>query len=144
MAIDANKQLAAELFARISANDIPGALDTLADDATWWISGKPDAQPASGMHDKAWIAGLFQRMTSQLDGPMRMTVKGLVAEGDKVAAEVEGHGTLRDGRPYDQEYHFVMTLRDGKISAVREYLDTQQVYATWFAASGQSARPTGA
>lgn len=30
MAIDANKELAAELFARISANDIPGALDTLA------------------------------------------------------------------------------------------------------------------
>ena len=140
MTLDANKQLAAKLFDRISANDIPGALDTLADDATWWIAGKPDAQPASGLHDKAWIAGLFQRMTSQLDGPMRMTVRGLVAEGDKVAAEVEGHGTLRDGRSYDQEYHFLMTLRDGKISAVREYLDTQQVYATWFAVTGRARK----
>lgn len=30
-----------------------------------------------------------------------------------------------------------MTLRDGQITAVREYLDTQQVYATWFAAKSR-------
>jgi ketosteroid isomerase-like protein len=40
---------------------------------------------------------------------------------------------MRNGRVYEQEYHMLMTIRDGKISAVREYLDTQHVLATWFA-----------
>jgi hypothetical protein len=30
------------------------------------------------------------------------------------------------------EYHVLMTIRNGKISVVREYLDTQHVFATWF------------
>ena len=37
-------------------------------------------------------------------------------------------GELRNGRIYNQEYHFSMTIRDGKISGVREYLDTQHVF----------------
>ena len=36
-----NKQTAGEFFARFSAGDIPGAVDLLSDDATWWIAGKP-------------------------------------------------------------------------------------------------------
>ena len=133
MSIESNKQLATDLFARFSANDIAGALDLLADDANWWIAGKPDTQPAAGEHDKAWMARLFHRMVSQFEGPMPMTIRGLVAEGDKVAVEVVGDGKLRDGRRYQNEYHLLLTIRDGKIAAVREYLDTQHVVATWFA-----------
>jgi uncharacterized protein len=142
VAIEANKQLAVDLFARFSTNDIAGVLDLLADDVTWWIAGKPDAQPASGDHDKTWMARLFHRMVSQLDGPMQMTVRGLVAEGDKVAVEVVGDGKLRDGRRYQNEYHFLLTIRDGQIAAVREYLDTQHVFATWFAPATEPRSPT--
>jgi hypothetical protein len=139
MGTESNRKLVSRLFASFGTNDIAGALDTLADDATWWIAGKPGAQPASGPHDKAWMARLFERMTAQLDGPMPMTVLGMVAEGDKVAVEVQGHGKLRDGRRYENEYHFAITVRDGKIAAVREYLDTQHVVATWFAPQEQAA-----
>lgn len=132
MSLESNKQLAIDLFARFSANDIAGALDLLTDDVTWWIAGKPDAQPASGEHDKRWMARLFHNMTSQFDGSMQMTVRGLIAEGDKVAVEVVGDGRLRDGRRYQNEYHLLLTIRDGKIAVVREYLDTQHVVATWF------------
>ena len=132
MSIEANKQLARDLFARFSANDIAGVLELLADDVTWWIAGKPEAQPASGEHDKRWMARLFKNMVSQFDGAMQMTVRGLIAEGDKVAVEVVGDGKLLDGRRYQNEYHLLLTFRDGKIVAVREYLDTQHVVATWF------------
>jgi len=62
-------------------------------------------------------------------------VKGMVAEGDKVAVEVESLGTLRNGRVYNNEYHTLLTIRDDKICAVREYLDTFHVHATWFEAA---------
>jgi len=45
MTIERNKQVATELFARLSASDIPGALALMTDDATWWISGKPELSP---------------------------------------------------------------------------------------------------
>jgi ketosteroid isomerase-like protein len=63
---------------------------------------------------------------------MKMTVKSSIAEGDKVALEVVSVGELKNGRVYNNEYHFLVTIRDGEISAVREYLDTQHVVATWF------------
>jgi len=130
--IAANKKIASDLLACFTAGDVARALDMMTDDATWWIAGKPGQLPVVGTHDKQQIARVFHGMLGQLRNGLRMTVKGAIAEGDKVALEVESHGELRNGRVYDQEYHMLITIRDGKISAVREYLDTQHVYATWF------------
>jgi ketosteroid isomerase-like protein len=55
----------------------------------------------------------------------------VIAEGDKVAIEAESSGDLKNGRKYRQRYHFKLELRDGKISAVREYLDTHHVWDVW-------------
>lgn len=129
----ANKATCARLFERFSAGDVPGVLALMADDASWWLPGKPGQLPVVGTRSKAQIARLFQAMESQLEGPLAMTVKGAIAEGDEVAMEVESLGRLKNGRTYNQEYHFRIVLRDGKISAVREYLDTLHVQAVWFA-----------
>jgi ketosteroid isomerase-like protein len=133
MTTELNKQIATEFFARFSANDIAAALDTMTDDATWWISGKPESSPAAGVYSKEKIAALLYRMAAQLRNGLRMTVKRMIAEDDRVAVEVESYGELRNGRVYNNQYHFAITIRAGKISEVREYLDTQHVYATWFA-----------
>ena len=132
MSIEQNKKLVREFFDCFTANDVAGALDIMTDDATWWIAGKPEQLPAAGLHSKEQIARLFYNMVGQLPYGLKMTVKSLIVEGDKVAVEVESYGELRNGRVYNQEYHFLITVRDGKISAVREYLDTQHVFATWF------------
>ena len=134
MNIEQNKALALEFFARFSANDIPGVLDLLADDLSWWSAGKPELVPVTGLRDKKHIARVFNSMGEQLEQGLTMTVKGLTAEGDKVAAEVESFGHLRNGRVYNNEYHFLLTMRDGRIAAVKEYYDTHHVHATWFQA----------
>lgn len=132
MSVEQNKKLAREFFERFDAGDVAGALDTLADDLTWWIAGKPEQLPSAGVRTKEQLAALLGDMAGRLSGGLRMTVKGLIAEGDKVSVEVESEGELRNGRRYEQQYHFLLTVRDGKISAVREYLDTQHAFATWF------------
>ena len=133
MSTDQNKRLAIELFARFTASDIAGVLDTMTDDATWLIPGKPGSSPAAGLYDKRRIGRLFQAMLERLEGGLTMSVDSAIAEGDKVALEVRSHGQLTNGRVYEQEYHFLMTVRDGKICAVKEYLDTQHAHAVWFA-----------
>ena len=129
---DSNKAVAARLFERFSAGDIAGVMDLFTDDATWWLPGKPGQLPVVGTRSKAQIARLFHAMTSQLEGPLAMTVKNAIAEGDQVAMEVESLGHLKNGRTYNQEYHFRITLREGRISGVREYLDTLHVQSVWF------------
>ena len=132
MSTEENKRIAADFFGRFSASDVAGALAMMSEDATWRIPGRRELNPSAGEYDKERIGKLFYRMTGQLKGPLSFAVKGLVAEGDTVAIELEGRGELKNGRVYNNHYHLAMVIRDGKVWRVREYLDTQHVFAIWF------------
>ncbi|HEY1176051.1 MAG TPA: nuclear transport factor 2 family protein, partial [Phytomonospora sp.] len=48
----------------------------------------------------------------------------IVADGDTVVVESRGCVTTVRGDLYDNQYCLVFTLKDGKITAQREYADT--------------------
>lgn len=131
MMTERNKRIAAALFERVSAGDITGVLALMTDDVSWRVPGKPELSPVAGSYDKERLRRLFNRMLAQLDSGLKMTVLGSVAEGDQVAVEVESSGDLRNGRQYRQQYHFLISFRDGKIAVVREYLDTHHAFDVW-------------
>jgi uncharacterized protein len=126
-----NKQTTKLLFERISARDIDGTLALLTDDATWRLPGKPERLPSAGIYDVARLRRLFERMFERLESGLAISVLDCVAEGDRVAVEFESSGDLRNGRQYRQQYHSLLQFRDGKVSAVREYLDTLHVQDVW-------------
>jgi uncharacterized protein len=128
---DRNKATAQRFFELFSASDIDGVLALMTDDATWRIPGRKELTPTAGIYSKERIGRLFRRMIDNLSTGLRMTVLSCIAEADRVALEVISSGDLKNGRLYRQEYHFVMEFRDGKISAVREYLDTQHAHDVW-------------
>ena len=131
--LEQNRQVALDFYRRFDAGDIAGVLALMADDCSYWLAGKAGTSPTAGVaHTKAQMADIFDAMARHLEGPLRMTVKSTVAEGDRVAVEAESRGQLRNGRVYNQEYHALMTIRDGKIAVVREYMDTEHVLATWY------------
>ena len=131
MSTELNRQRCHELFARLSAGDLDAVMSLLADDAIWRIPGKPELNRAAGDYDKKRLRRLFERMLSQLPAGLEMNVLGTVSEGDRVAVEAESIGDLMNGRQYRQQYHFLITFRDGKIASVREYLDTQHAFDVW-------------
>jgi ketosteroid isomerase-like protein len=144
MITDRNRRTALRFFELFSASDIDGALELMTEDATWRIPGKKELTPTAGVYTKDRIARLFRRMLDALVAGLRMTVVSSLAEGDRVALEVTSSGDLKNGRRYRQEYHFVMEFRDGRICAVREYLDTQHAHDVWIAqASTQEAGGAG-
>jgi ketosteroid isomerase-like protein len=102
MSIEQNKKVASDFFRFFDSNDVAGALNAMSDDATWWIAGKPEQLTAAGLYTRQKIAALFDTMGAQLKNGLRMTVKSLIAEGDKVAVEVGSYGELRNGRVYNQ------------------------------------------
>lgn len=58
-------------------------------------------------------------------------VNSLIAEGDQVALEGRGEAPKFDGGSYDNTYCIVVTVRDGEILQIREYLDTELATATF-------------
>ena len=49
----------------------------------------------------------------------------IIAEGDSVALEWRVQARTAVGQSYDNDYCGFFVIRDGKIVAVREYLDTR-------------------
>lgn len=129
-----NKQIVTELFARLSASDIEGALALVTDDVSWRVPGKPELFPIAGLYDKKRLRRLFDSITSQLHNGLGLRVVHAIAEGDEVAAEVESAGDHKNGRAYRQQYHFMIRLRDGKVAEVHEYFDTLHAHDVWMRA----------
>ena len=130
-----NKSVAFKFFECFTSSDIQGVLDTMTEDATWWIAGKKERSPSAGLYSKDKIGRLFHRMVSALEDGLKMTVVSCIAEGNRVAVEVVSAGDLKNGRQYRQEYHMLLEFRDGKIKSVREYFDTQHANDIWAAPS---------
>jgi hypothetical protein len=61
---------------------------------------------------------------SRIDGALRLSPTGATAEGERVAVEAESYARMSNGKIYQNKYHFLFTVRNGKIQAVKEYLDT--------------------
>lgn len=121
MSIEDNKRLILGFFENLSAGKGDAVLGTLADSATWWVQGN---FPLSGTKTKAQFAALVGELGSKIDGGLRVTPKGITAEGDRIAVEAESLAKMKNGKTYQNTYHFLFIVRDGKIQSVKEYLDT--------------------
>ena len=51
--------------------------------------------------------------------------RSMVGEGDVVLAEHRMSATLPNGRPYVNDYCFAYEVADGRVTAIREYMDTR-------------------
>ncbi|MFE2722443.1 nuclear transport factor 2 family protein [Kitasatospora sp. NPDC059327] len=59
------------------------------------------------------------------DGAPEVTLTGLLADGPRVVAEWTARGTAANGTAYDDRRLGVLTVENGLITEVREYLDTR-------------------
>lgn len=127
-----NKKTIAEFMEVFSRGDVDGILACMSDDATWWVAGSIPG--ISGTKDKAgfreMLSGIAESTTS---GAIRLTPLAFTAEGDRVAVETESYTELKNGRVYNNLYHFLFEVRDGKIDSVKEYLDTEHTTAVFVA-----------
>jgi len=128
MSIEQNKKTVEQFLAKFSRKDLAGILSTMSDDCTWWIGGKPELFALCGTKTKAQMGELLGQLIPPMKNGLEMRLRAMTAEGDRVAAEVESYGELPDGKVYNNEYHFLFVVRDGKIAQVKEYLDTQHTF----------------
>lgn len=119
-----NKQAVLDFCAHFKKAAVPDLLDAMREDATWWIIGKPDLFAGAGTKSRVDMKRIWGNLFAQMKHGLEMNVIGMIAEGDKVAAEIRSRADLTDGRVYENQYHMLFTFRRGKIVEVREYADT--------------------
>jgi ketosteroid isomerase-like protein len=105
-------ELAREFFAHLSRGELPDELFT--EDATVWTN-------SSGASTKASYQRGVKLLQSMFPAGLVYHVDSLTAEDDRVAAEVQGQGTLASGGDYRNTYVFIFRVRDGRIAAIAEH-----------------------
>ncbi len=77
----------------------------------------------SGRSERARFEGGARLLASIFGGTLSYSIDALIAEGDRVAAEVHSDGTLANGESYHNDHVFTFRLREGRIVSVREYMN---------------------
>lgn len=128
-----NKRIVLEFFARLTRGDAQAAMSVVADEVAWWV---PGTLPFSGTKNKAEYAVIVDRIRAGFPDGLIFEVRGLTAEADRVAAEVESLGRHAKGVIYNNRYHFLFVLEAGRIVAVKEYMDTLHLHGLLASAAG--------
>jgi uncharacterized protein len=127
-----NKQMMERYVAALMAGDADAVRDFFAEDATWWLVGD---LPISGTWTgrEAIMADFFGTAMAHYEpGSVTLEVTGMVAEGNQVTLEWTSRARTSGGEPYENFCIGVFTVRDGRIAAVREYMDTDYARRTAF------------
>lgn len=123
MSAEDNKQLMQQIYAAIANQDSSLFLQHLADDAVWVVTG----QYSWSHHFKgrdAIVQNLHGHVRARIDGRPRTLAYNFFADGDRVVIEAKGDNLTVDGARYDNDYCFVVRLRDGKMVEIKEYCDS--------------------
>lgn len=127
---DQARQTVTHFMDVFSTGDAQATTALMTEDATWWVAGTTGL---SGTYDRPAFAQLLGRVNETCTGPIKLTPKEWTIDDDRVAVETESLAHTRTGRTYNNHYHFLFRLRDGKVAGVREYLDTMHTQAVFFA-----------
>ena len=133
MGIAENKQVVLDFYEAGARGDMNSCFALLADDITWTNIG---TTKFSGTYvgKRAIAEELLGPLFSQLKAGIASQIEQLIAEGDIVVAQTSGTAETTGGVAYNNSYCQVITIRDGRIAAVKEYMDTALIDSVFGAA----------
>jgi ketosteroid isomerase-like protein len=88
------------------------------------VAGSTDI---SGTYTKEGFRELASGVVGGTKGGIRLSPTGITAEGNRVAVEVVSDGETLEGKRYLNQYHFLSEFKNGKFTAVCEYMDPMHV-----------------
>jgi predicted ester cyclase len=125
MAEDLHRQRVLNFLEVLSGGDIEGALSQCTDDIDFFANTPIDILPHMGHHHgKAEVREMWATIHARYSG-MRYEIPIMVAEGDKVAANLRVFfRKSSNARMVQFDMAAFYTLRDGQIAGIREIIDT--------------------
>jgi uncharacterized protein len=119
-----NVQTVKDFFAAIGSGDRQGLMALTAEDIEWIIPG--DGWPLAGTHRRhAGLAAVLQKASEEIETTYP-TPPEFVAQGDRVLVIGVATGKIKaTNKPFKDDWVFDITVRNGKVTSIREYIDTQ-------------------
>jgi ketosteroid isomerase-like protein len=138
MSIEKNIQTVKNFFAAIGSGDNKGLLALVAEDIEWIIPG--EAWPLAGTYrGHAGLADLLETASGSMETSTEP--REFVAQGDRVLVIGFARGKVKaTNKPFEDDWVFAITVRYGKLTSIREYIDTQALAR---AAEGSASADTG-
>jgi ketosteroid isomerase-like protein len=123
MSTEKNVQTVKDFFAAIGHGDREALLALVAEDIEWIIPGED--WPLAGTHrGHAGLADVLQKASKTMETSTE--VREYVAQGDRVLVVGVATGKVKaTNKPFKDDWIFAITVRDGKLTKIREYIDTQ-------------------
>jgi uncharacterized protein len=123
MSTEKNVQTVKDFFAAIGRGDKEGLLALIAEDVQWIIPGED--WPLAGTHrGHAGLADLLQTASKSIETSTEPSE--FVAQGDRVLVVGFAKGKIKaTNKTFEDHFVFAITVRDGKLTIIREYIDTQ-------------------
>tara|TARA_B110000483_G_C17789964_1_gene387105 strand:- start:118 stop:516 length:399 start_codon:yes stop_codon:yes gene_type:complete len=118
---DQNKQITREFFEALNKGS-DKYLDFYTDDSIIWTAGN---NAIGGTRTKKEVLSFAQNILSAFPSGITFNITGITAEEERVAVEISGKAIHNSGEYYNNKYHFLLRIKDGKILELKEYMDTQ-------------------
>ena len=140
MSTEKNVQTVKDFFAAIGRGDREGLLALVAEDIEWIIPGE-DWPLAGTRHGHAGLADLVKTQSETMEISLPEPRES-VAQGDRVLVVGFARGKLKaTNKTWEDDWSFAITVRDGRLTSIREYIDTQALArASQMDASGLAQR----
>ena len=117
-------QIVKDFFAAIGSGDMHALLALSAEDIEWIIPGED--WPLAGTHrGHAGLADLLQKASETLETSYPKPFE-FVAQGDRVLVVGFATGKIKaTNKTFEDDWVFAITVQNGKLTNIREYIDTQ-------------------
>jgi uncharacterized protein len=123
MSTEKNVQTVKDFFAAIGRGDREALLSLVAADIEWIIPGED--WPLAGTHrGHAGLADLLETASKSIETSTEP--REFVAQGDRVLVVGIATGKIKaTNKTFEDDWIFAITVRDGKLTSIREYIDSQ-------------------
>ncbi|MDO9442290.1 MAG: nuclear transport factor 2 family protein [Beijerinckiaceae bacterium] len=123
MSTNENIQTVKDFFAAIGRGDRKALLALVAEDIEWIIPGE-DWPLAGTRHGHAGLADLLETASRSLETSTEP--REFIAQGDRVLVVGFAKGKIKaTNKTFEDNWVFAITVRDGRLASIREYIDTQ-------------------
>ena len=124
MSTQENVQTVKDFFAAMGGGDKQRLLALAAEDIEWIIPGED--WPLAGTHrGHAGLAAVLQKASEEVETKYPAPPE-FVARGDRVLVIGVATGKIKaTNEAFKDEWVFDITVRDGKLTRIQEYIDTQ-------------------
>ena len=123
MNTEKNVQTVKDFFAAIGRGDREDLLALVAEDIEWIIPGE-DWPLAGTRRGHAGLAYLLETASKTMETSTEP--REYVAQGDRVLVVGVATGKIKaTNKTFEDDWVFAITVRNGKLTNIREYIDTQ-------------------